>query len=313
MAPQDPAPAPAPEPAPAPAPEPAPEPAPAPTPAPEPAPGDPPANMFADLGDTWRSDMLVQAGFEGDDLVTRQTQMDRFIDIGTFAKSAFSAQDKIRAGEVSNGLPADPTEQQVTDWRVANDVPEAADAYNLALADGVVLGDADKAILDPILAAGHELNLNNTQAAALVGKFLEGRELEMQAQTQDDGVHEQQATASLREAWGSEYELNKNMVTGFVKGLPDSVREMFESARFPDGRAIFNSPEIMVFFADKARQLNPASTVVPNSNNPVGDIDAELKSLEKLMGEDEWSKNIEGQQRFQLLVDAKNAMKEQKR
>ena len=282
-------------------------------PAAAPPAGDPPVNMFAELGDNWRGDLLGVAGYEGDDLTSRQGQLERVVDLGTFTKNYFSAQDKIRNGEVSNGMPDNPTEQQVVDWRVANGVPETADSYELSLADGVVLGDNDKAILDPILAAGHELNLTNAQATAMTSKFLEGREAEMEVLERDDGIHKMQTAAQLKTAWGQDFETNVNLIKGFVAGLPDAVREGFESARMPDGRAMFNSPEVMVFFADKARQLNPSSTVVPNSNNPKGDIDTEIKELEGRMGEDAWHKDLEAQKRYQDLINAREAMKEQER
>ena len=65
----------------------------------------------------------------------------------------------------------------------------------------------------------------------------------------------------------------------------------------------------MVFFADIARKLNPAGTVVPNSNNPTQAISDEIAKLEGRMGEDEWYKDQESQTRLQELYTAREAMK----
>lgn len=266
--------------------------------------------MFAEMGDNWRTDLLTHAGFEGDELTKRSGQMERVLDMKTFAGNYFSAQDKIRSGQLSSGIPENATPEQMTEWRAANGVPAEANGYEVSLAEGMVLGDVDKAIMESVYAAGHAGNVSTEVMSGMVNAFLEGRENELQQIQQQDGVHKQQTEVMLRKTWGGDFDINRNLVQGFINGLPESVRAGFEGARLADGRALFNSPEVMVFFADKARALNPHATVMPGSNNPVQATADRIKELENMMGTDAWFKDNASQAEYQKLIDAQTQYKE---
>lgn len=288
-----------------------PNPNPSPAPAPAPAPADPPANWFSTMPEetNWRNDLVSLAGFEGEEADKRSGQLERVLDMGTLAKNYFSAQDRIRKGEISNGLPENPTDDQLSEWRSANGVPAASDAYELNLGDGLVMGDEDLRIMDVIYPVAHELNVPNSTLNSLATAMLQGREIEQEAMEQQDGVQTQQAVQQLKTAWAQDFQTNLNMVEGLVAQLPETVREEFKQARLADGRAVFNSPEMMVFFADIARKLNPAGTVVPNANNPTQAISDEIAKLEGRMGDDDWYRDTEAQSRLQELYKAREAMK----
>jgi len=268
-----------------------------------------PANYFADAPDTWRSDLISAAGFEGDDATKRAGQLERVLDPGTLAKNYFSAQDRIRTGEISNGLPENPTDEQMADWRTANDVPAVAADYKLTLEDGLVLGEEDGAILTPVFEVAHKRNLPAAAMSDMTNAFLKAREIEAHKMQQQDGVDTQQTTRMLKDSWGADYDTNINMVQGLLANLPETVRADVEGARMADGTGMFNSPEVMVFFADMARKLNPAGTVVPNANNPVQAVSDEIGKLEARMGHNEWFKDQAAQQRLQQLYTARDAMK----
>jgi hypothetical protein len=282
---------------------------------PEGTPPAPVANRFADMTEGWQNDLLSHAGFEGDDLVKRQGQMARVSDMKTFATNYFSAQDKIRSGQMSTGLPADATPEQLTEWRAANDVPAEAAGYDVVLDEGLVLGDIDKAILEPVYLAGHAGNVSKKVMGSMVNEFLRGRELEQQAVDQQDGIHTQQTQVALRTAWGADYQRNMNVVQGFINGLPETVRADFQSARLGDGRALFNSPEIMVYFADKQMQINPLATVMPGSDNPVQATADRIKTLEAQMRKDSvaWHKDKDAQNELMRLYSAQDQHQENQR
>ena len=273
--------------------------------------GTPPANYFQSMPEdtNWRGDLVSLAGYEGEEATKRAGQLERVLDMGTLTKRYFDSQDKIRKGELSNGLPENPTEEQLSEWRGANGVPATADAYEMSLEDGLILGEEDLRIMDVIYPIAHELNVPTSTMSALTNAMLKGREIEAEAMQQQDGMHTQQTVQQLKSAWGQDFETNKNMVQGLVAQLPETVRESFENARLADGRAVFNSPEMMVFFADTARKLNPAGTVVPNANNPTQAISDEIAKLEGRMGDEDWFKDTEAQNRLQELYRAREAMK----
>ena len=129
-------------------------------------------------------------------------------------------------------------------------------------------------------------------------------------QLNQDGIDTQTTQRQLKDAWGSDFQTNLNMMKGLANQLPESVREDFLNARLANGQALFNSPEFAIFMADIARKLNPAGTVVPNSNNPTQAISDEIKTLEAKMGTDEWFKDIDSQNRLQSLYTAAEGMKQ---
>ena len=280
------------------------DPAPAPNDPPaDPPAGDPPANFFATMPDSWRQDLVSSAGFEGEEAEKRQGQLDRVMNMETLA------QDKIRKGELSNGLPENPSDEQVAEWRDANGVPEAPDKYELSLDEGLVLGDEDNRILDGVFKAAHESNIPASAMSAMTNAMLAGREAESEAMEAQDGVDSQTTSRQLKDAWKGDYQANLNMVQGLVGQLPSSIRDEFAGARMADGKAMFNSPEVMVFFADMARKLNPAGTVVPNSANPTQAISDEIAKLEGRMGDTDWHKDTASQARIQQLYKARDDMK----
>lgn len=253
--------------------------------------------------------MVTAAGFEGDAASKASGMLERVVDEGTLLKNYVEAQEKIRTGQISSGLPENPTPEQMTEWRGNNDVPAESKDYNVTLDEGLIIGDQDQAILDDIYRVGHEGNVPNSVMSGMVNSFLAAREAEIDSIQQDDGIHNQQTSQKLKEAWGQDYDTNINMVKGLFNGMPETMRDEFLGARMPDGRAVFNSPEAMVFFGDMARKLNPAGTVVPNSNNPVQAIDDEIKSLEGKMKEPGWHKDVDSQSRLTALYNAQENMK----
>lgn len=269
-----------------------------------------PANYFGEaMPATWRNDLLSKAGYaEGDDFDKALKQLDRHADIGSVIKSGFEAQSKIRSGEISNGLPEDPSDDQVAAYREANGVPATAEDYELALDDGLVLGEADEAIMGGIYEIAHADNISSETMSKMTNAMLLGRQAEEDARTSQDGVDKQMTNQQLKEAWGGDTDTNVNMVKGLVSQLPESVREAFSNARLPDGKAIFNSPEVMVAMAEWARKINPSATVVPNSANPMQTMNDEIKKLEGMMGSPEWHKDTDSQKRYMDLLNARDGM-----
>ena len=289
----------------------------APTPAAEGGAGDPPPSgdsaptppaAFA-MPDDWRANAVRLAGFEeGEDFDKRVGQLDRFSDLGSMTKSLFEANDKIRKGEISNGLPENATDEQMTAYREAQGIPETAADYNLTLDDGLVLGEADNAVMGGVFDVAHANNVSSETMNAMTNAMLAGRQAEADKMTAQDGLDTQTASQQLKDTWGQDFETNKNVVAGLVNQLPESVKEAFQNARMPDGKAIFNSPEIMVAMAEWGRKIDPSATVVPGSNNPMKTMTDEIKSLEAKMGTPDWYKDTAGQQRYQDLITAQERM-----
>lgn len=264
--------------------------------------GEPTPGYFQTVPDDWRSQI---AG--GDE--KRLGQLERYSTLDDVFKAGFEAQDRIRKGEISNGLPDNPTDEQSAAWREANGVPAEVGGYELSLDEGLVLGEDDNRIMEGVYEAAHNAGVSTDTMSQITNAMLKGREAEYQATLAQDGMDQQTTDRMLKDTWGGDFETNVNMVKGLVSSqFPDSIREALESARLADGKALFNSPEVMVAFADMARKINPAATVVPGANNPTQAIDDEIKTLEGRMGDKEWFSDKDAQARYRSLIDARGRM-----
>lgn len=291
------------------------DPAPAPTvlepvvndPAPEPS---EPVDYFGTAPEDWRSQMLSKAGYqEGDDFDKALKQLERVSDMGVLGKNYLEAQAKIRAGEISNGLPENPTDDQMADYREAHGIPQTPEEYQLTLEDGLELGEGDEEVMKDVYQIAHANNVSPQVISDITNSMLKHEQAKVDARISQDGIDTQMSEKQLKEAWAGDFTTNLNMVKGLVNQLPATIKEQFESARMPDGKAVFNSPEMMVAMADWARKINPAATVVPNSNNPMQTMNDEISKLEGMMGTPEWYKDIESQNRYQSLIEAREQMK----
>jgi len=279
------------------------------------APVDPPGGevvpFYDSLPDTWRSDLVNALELEGDAAGKRLTQLDRVPDFKTLTKNYFESQDKIREGIKPVGLPEDATEQQLSEYREANGVPLAVDDYAKGIDEGLVLGEADTRIMGEVYQVAHAENVSTATMGKLTNAMLNARIAEEDAMMQQDGIDTQTSQRQLKEAWGPDFQTNLNMMKGLTNQLPESIREDFLNARLANGQALFNSPEFAIFMTDIARKINPAGTVVPNSNNPTQAINDEIKSLESKMtaDPDAWHKDKDSQSRLMSLYDAEEQMK----
>ena len=266
----------------------------------DPPPADPPPAYFKSMPDDWRSQLA------GDD-EKRLKQLERVSDMDGLVNNYFSAQDMIRKGELSNGLPENPTDDQLSQWREANGVPETFDKYETS----VELSERDARVFGKVNEVAHGHNISSAAMDDITKAIVGGMEAEEQAVREEDGIHQQTTERQLKETWQGDYQTNINMVQGLLSTLPEEIREEFSSARLMDGRAVFNSPEIMVFFSDMARKLDPSGTVVPNSANPVQTINDEIAALEARMGEDNWHKDLVANNRLVQLYEAQDKMAKQ--
>lgn len=270
----------------------------------------PPTNVFGSLPETWRSDMISAAGYEGDDAKTLGNMFERVPDLKGLVTNYKSMQDKIRAGELSSGLPENPSEEQLRDWRQANGVPESFDAYKL---DGVgELSDDETEIFNAVFKVSHDGNVSNAVLTSQVKAFKDAQEAIIERRQQQDGVDAQQAAQVLKDAWKGDYTANMNHAKAVLNRLPEAVREQFSNSRMSDGRAMMNVPEVLEFFAGMERQLNPTSTVVPSgTSNPVKYIDDRIAEIQQRMYNDRagYDKDKSMQAELLQLLEAKQNQK----
>jgi hypothetical protein len=263
-----------------------------------------PANYFKSVPDDWRQQIA------GEDKA-KLNQLQRLGDFGAFADTYFESQNKIRSGQIG-ALQApgeDATPEELTEYRDAIGVPATADAYEMTLTDGLVIGEADQPMMTAVYEAAHAANVPTAQVNAMANALFKAREIESQTLATKQEQYRVDATQVLKQTWANGYTTNMSMISNvIINSLPEAVREQFTNAVMPDGRALLNSPEVLVAMADWARKIDPAATVVTNDPNPAKTIDNELKALKAKMGTSEWFKDEAAQQRYRDLLDAKEKM-----
>lgn len=263
-------------------------------------------DWLASVPEDWHQQLL---GPDADE--SRINTLQRTPDLKTLATRFVDAQDQIRRGQIEPLQPPGEgaTAEQWVEYRERIGIPGEPAEYEQSLDAGLALGDEDKAILDRVFEAAHSNNVPAAAMSPMVSAFLQARESAIETEMTKQEQYRADATAALKSTWGGGFQQNVNMIKSvLIDSLPEALRESFEHAVLPDGRKVFNSPEVMVAMADWARRINPAATVVPNSGNPAKDMNSEIAELEGRMGDDDWFKDNAAQQRYRDLISARAAM-----
>jgi hypothetical protein len=236
--------------------------------------------------------------------------LDRFASPTAMFESYQALRQRLDSGEFKAVVPFPDkgTPEEQTAWRKSNGLPESPDGYNLKFNDGLVIGDADKPIVDDFLKAAHAANASPEQVNGMLHWYYELQEKNMAKQEEADANYHRESEDALRAEWGGEYRSNINMIKGLLNTIPESARDAFLNARDGDGKALLNHPEIARWLVHTARTINPVVTLVPNAGaNVAGAIDDEIAAIEKTMKENRKAYNSDAkmQQRLRDLYDAR--------
>ena len=213
-------------------------------------------------------------------------QLSRYGSLDEAVKAGVEAQKKL-AGTRSVAKPGkDATDAEKAAYREANGIPESADKYDLQLPAGLVIGDADKPFLDAFLKTAHDNNLTPEQVNAAANSHFALLEQQVQARNARDEETKVAANEALTEAWGSERDLNLNLIHGLLDTAPAGVKEQLLGARMSDGTPFGNSADALKWLATLARDSNPMATVVPGSGASAQQaLAGELEQIQSLMGD----------------------------
>jgi len=254
---------------------------------------------------------------KGDDKMMKQLQ--RFASPDAVIDSVLSLKQQISAGEFVPRLPKDAKPEELAKWRTDIGIPEKPGDYDIKLRDG--LGDEnDKEIVSSFLESAHKSNLTSGQASDQLSWFYENAETALTQRDENDDLLRQEVEDVLRVEWGTDYRGNKGKIEAFLDTGPAGVREALLAARSPDGTLLANNPEVIRFWVDKARELNPTITVVPGEGaEQAQGISDEMKELMLQAGAPKGTKEHTaywkggGQDRYNKLVVASEHIESQKR
>jgi hypothetical protein len=252
-------------------------------------------------GDTWRTNL---AG-ENKEWSTR---LERYTDQDKFLESAFQAHDKIRAGELARGLPADATEEQVSDWRVANDIPLTPDKYEFVGTDRE-LSEMDIEMMSGNVAEiAHKHNISQEALSELMNGYMAETDKVVEQMHTQDNLDAQEFTKLAKENWGPEYQINMNRANNQINLLPEAVRDSFKQARMPDGRALMNSAEVMTWLVNVDRAVTPMDPIKGGQEATLNDARKVVEEAKARMRDDSvgWHKDKKAQANYmqaQTMID----------
>ena len=271
-------------------------------------PAAPAATIPADWPTDWREKMSG-----GNDKALNVLK--RFTDPTRVANALLADRQRMSDGKLRAVLPDDATPEQIVQYRKANDIPEKAEAYLEKLPDGLVIGEADKAYVGEFATAMHELNAPANYVHAALKTYYTIQAKQAEALEDKNEATRTEGTEQLIAEWGAEFKGNKNAISNMLAGIPEDARKVLQTARDASGVYLFNQPAILKAFAQIARELNPAGTVVDAADGDIGkSIGDELAQIQTVLRTDPdkyWAKTPEGKKmrdRFTELLSAKERM-----
>lgn len=261
----------------------------------------------------WRESYAKVRG--GDDKLVNR--LSRYSSPDAALDALVSMQTKLSAGElrVSTPFPANGTEEQKTEWRRGNGIPDKPENYKVELGGGLVVGEQDKPIVDSFLKAAHASNVPASQVNALLKWYftdlMEGETAKIHDQ---DMRVAQEVDDRLHTEWGPEYRKNKILIESYLDSGPPGLKDMLFTARLADGTPLASNLEVLRWLADRAREFNPTLALVPGDPTTAAKtIGEELTNLQAMMGkkDSEYWKGPKSQQlqaRYRQLVDARDRL-----
>jgi hypothetical protein len=240
-------------------------------------------------GESWRQSLA------GEDRAALRT-LERFPDPPALWKSYQSMRTKLSSGE-ARVLPANATPEQQAQWRLENGIPESWDRYDVALEDGLQIGETDRPLVNQYLEVAHRLNHTPEQVNANVGWYFAAVRQQEETIADANLNARTECEAELREDWGPEYRATLNGIASMLDGAPDGVKQSLLAAKNVDGTNLLNQPGVMRWLAELSRELNPVATVVGAGGGQLVGIEDEIAQIEEVMKENRAKYN--GDERMQ--------------
>lgn len=239
----------------------------------------PPAEPAGDFPADWRE---KAAG--GDE--KKLGMLKRYASPAAVADALAHARDLIAKGQTRQPLAADATDEQKAEYRKANGIPEAPDKYDTTLPDGLVIGEADKPLVDGYLKHAHDNNLPADVVKTNLSWYYKEQDRQREAQFEKDAATKQEVVTSLREEYGPDFKRQVRAADDLLDTVGPGFKDALMQARMPDGTLVGANPQAVRFFINTALQVNPFATIVPGGNGG-GQVaaEAELAGLMKEMGD----------------------------
>lgn len=269
--------------------------------------------------DDWREKMAQHAA-AGDDKKYQQRlqQLQRYVDPMAVGAKAFELEAKLGAGGLTKIPGKDATEEELKEFHKALGVPEDPKAYveNLALPDGVQLGNHDKELAGDFAASMHSAGLTQAQMNTAMSWYFKNEEARAAHIDTLDDQNRRSAEQALKEEWGASFKRNTNAIPSLFTNAAggqdmnneNSLFNRLLGGRMADGTIIGDDPDMTRWLVSMAKEINPVSTVIDDAAGSGKGIDDEIAEIESLMRTDRraYDKDPRKQSRYLELLEARS-------
>lgn len=278
------------------------------------------ADTDADAG--WPADWREKMAAGDDKALKRLT---RYRTPDSVAKALLAADQKINSGAIHEGIPfpiGGPESEQMA-WRRANGVPETPAGYHGQL-DGIVIGAADRPLIDDFLHAAHAGHQTASQVRDTIDWYYRAQEALAADKAEADRAFRAEAELGLREAMGPEFRRNMQDLRNWLgtgpgrdadadplAGDADSMNfpDLLFGARLADGTLLGDNPRVLRFLTHAMREINPLTTVVPSAGaDNIATISEEIAAIENRIRDDRkgYHADAEMKARYRELLEARD-------
>lgn len=219
-------------------------------------------------------------------------------------------------------LPGDDAKpEDIAAFHKALGVPETPDAYvkDLKLDDGLVLGELDKPIVEDFAKEAHKAGVTPQQFKNTIQWYLKREEEQAAAIDESDDSFRRVSEQTLKNELGAAYKRKTNgigVLFSHAAGGTDINNENGVYARIlggrtADGKLIGNDPDVVRWLIGLASEVNPAASVVEDTDQSGKSIDDEIASLEARMKTDRkgYFKDEPAQARYRELISARDKIR----
>ena len=266
--------------------------------------------------DDWRGKIVEPLGLEGEkkDAVTKQ--LERMTDPSQLAKSYIELQSQYTKLKQDGGkvtLPENPTDEQLSEYREANNIPQTVEGYMEAMPEGMNLSEDDKLIAQSFMDAAHKMNMPKDYAGGLLQWYQGLQERAVEAMKEDNMEAKQDLRDKLVQEWGGEAKANFQKVDAILASeFPQDVVDMIMQATLPDGIQLMNKEGFVRGLAQIHNKVNPTGAhlggQIPDTHEGVQEQIDKYRAMMRNNREG-WNNDEKAQAHYRSLLDWQAANK----
>lgn len=214
------------------------------------------------------------------------TYLGRYASPEAFYEAHQNARKRIDSGQIKTPLPENATAEQLAEYRKENGIPETPDKYDLTLPNGLVVGEADKPLVDSYLKSAHGHNWTPSQVKQGLEWYYSQQDQLREKQEEQDAEFKQTSTAELGKKYGGDFKRNVALVDTLLNEVAPTVKEKILGARLPNGRLAGSDPEFIDFLLNQAQFKYPIPAAIGGTSEAqIKTAQARQAELTKMSGD----------------------------